>query len=125
MITLKRILFSWLVNFLGLWLAASLFSGISYNEQLLVLIIASIIFGVVNALVRPLIMILSLPAILLTFGLFTLVVNTAMLYITSFFYPKFQVKSIWSAIGAVIILWIVNYLMTDLIGDRVMRSKQN
>ncbi|MDP4038646.1 MAG: phage holin family protein [bacterium] len=116
---LKRILFSWLVNFLGLWVAVNLFSGISYNDQLRVLIIASLIFGIINSLVRPLIIILSLPAIVLTFGLFTLIINASMLYVTSFFYPRFQIKSIWSAAGAVVILWIVNYLMTDLIGDKI------
>jgi putative membrane protein len=121
----KQVLFSWLINFFGLWLAASLFSGIDYNDQIFVLIIASFIFGVANTLIRPVLMILSLPAVVLTYGLFTLVINTAMLYVTSFFYPRFQVKSIWSAIGAVIILWIVNYLMTDLIGEKVMRSKKH
>lgn len=122
---LKGVLFSWLVNFLGLWLAASLFSGITYNDQLLVLLIASAIFGFINFLIRPLVMILSLPAVILTFGLFTLIVNASMLYITSFFYPRFQVKSIWSAIGAVIILWLVNYLMTDLVENKIIRSKNN
>lgn len=122
---LKSVLFSWLVNFLGLWLAASLFSGITYNDQLLILLIASAIFGFINFLIRPLVMILSLPAVILTFGLFTLIVNASMLYITSFFYPRFQVKSIWSAIGAVIILWLVNYLMTDLAENKIIRSKNN
>jgi len=116
---LKRILFSWVVNFLGLWVAASLSSGISYHDQLKVLFIASLIFGLVNSFIRPVVIILSLTAIVLTYGLFTLVVNTLMLYITSFFYPRFQVKSVWSAVGAVIILWIINYLMTDLVKDKI------
>ena len=119
---LKRFLFSWLVNFLGLWAASELFSSIQYGGKLRFLIIASAIFGIVNALVRPIVVILSLPAIVLTFGLFTLVVNTLMLYVTSFFYPTLQINSRWSAFGAVIIVWLVNYLMTDLIVERKERA---
>ena len=115
----KRILFSWLVNFLGLWVAANLFSGIYYNDQIRVLIIASLIFGIANSLIRPLLIILSLPAIVWTYGIFTLIINASMLYLTSFFYPRFQVKSVWSAVGAVIILWVINYLMTDLVKDKI------
>ncbi len=114
---LKRLLFRWVVNFLGLWVAAELFAGISYGDKLRVLIIASLIFAIVNSLVRPLVVLLSLPAILVTFGIFMLVVNTLMLYITSFFYHKLHVDSIWSAIGAVLIIWFVNFLMTDLFGQ--------
>lgn len=77
---------------------------------------AAFVFGLVNALIKPLVVILSLPAIVLTYGVFTLVINTLMLYITSFFYPKFGVRSIAAAIGAVMIIWLVNYLMTDLVG---------
>lgn len=115
---LKRLLISWLVNFLGLWAAASIFAGIQYNQQLKVLLIASLIFGIVNALIRPLVVILSLPAIVFTLGLFTLVVNALMLYITSALYKPFQVKSVWSALGAVIIIWLVNYVMNDLLVDQ-------
>lgn len=118
---LKRFLFAWLVNFLGLWVASELFAGISYGGKLRFLLIASAIFGIVNALIRPIVIILSLPAIVLTFGLFTLVVNALMLYVTSFFYPTLHIASGWSAVGAVIIVWAVNYLMTDLV---VERSKQ-
>lgn len=115
---LKRFLLSWLVNFAGLWVAAQLFSGISYNDQARVLVIASLIFGLVNALIRPLVIILSLPAIVFTLGLFTLVVNALMLYLTSALYHNFKINSIWSAMGAVVVVWLVNYLMTYLIEDR-------
>lgn len=112
---LRRILFSWLVNFVGLWIAAQLFVGrISYDDRIGVLIIAALVFGIVNALIRPLVVLLSLPAIVLTLGIFMLFVNAAMLFVTSFFYPTFQVASWPSAIGTVIIIWLVNYLFTTL-----------
>lgn len=113
----KRLIFAWIVNFLGLWVAAELFTGISYNDKIHYLIIAALIFAAVNALIRPLLVILSLPAIVLSFGLFTLLVNTAMLYLTSLLYPKLHISSFLSALGAVVILWLINFLMTDLFYD--------
>lgn len=106
---LKRFLLSWLVNGVGLFIAAMLFSGVDYGNKLVVLVVASLIFGLVNSLIRPLIVLLSLPAIVLTLGLFTLVVNALMLWITSLLYPAFQVQSALSAIGAVIVVWVINY----------------
>lgn len=106
---LKRFLLSWLVNGVGLFIASLLFSGVGYSNKIIVLVVASLIFGLVNSLVRPLIILLSLPAIVLTLGLFTFVVNAMMLWITSLIYPAFQVNSIASAVGAVIIVWFINY----------------
>jgi len=106
---LKRFLLSWLVNGVGLFIASLLFSGVGYGNKIIVLVVASLIFGLVNSLVRPLIILLSLPAIVLTLGLFTFVVNAMMLWITSLLYPAFQVNSIASAVGAVIIVWFINY----------------
>lgn len=114
---LKRFFYSWAVNFVGLALAGQFFSGIQYQDKLRVLIVASLIFGLVNALIRPLVVILSLPAIVLTLGLFTLVINTAMLYLTSAVYKPFQVTTIWSAVGAVIVVWLVNYIMVSLVKE--------
>lgn len=100
----------WLANAIGLFTAAMLFAGVDYGDKLAVLLLASLIFGVVNSLIRPLIVIISLPAMVLTLGLFTLVVNTFMLYITSRLYPAFQLHSVIDAVGSVVILWLVNYL---------------
>ncbi|MCA9349770.1 phage holin family protein [Candidatus Saccharibacteria bacterium] len=112
---LKRILFSTLINFLGLTVAANLIDGINYQDNYRVLIIASLVFGFVNALIRPVIIILSLPAILATFGLFTFVVNGLMLYLTSIFYGSFEIANFRSAILAGFLIWVINYLMTDLV----------
>lgn len=112
---IRGFLLRWLVNFLGLWAAATLLSGINYQDKLPVLIVASLIFSIVNALVRPLIVLLSLPVIVLTLGLFTLIINTFMLYLVTIFYRSFQVNSLWSGLLAVIIIWIVNYLLDDLL----------
>jgi putative membrane protein len=117
----NRFLLSWVVNFLGLWAAARLFSSIDYQSQLWVLLIASLIFGIVNAIVRPVVVILSLPAIVVTLGIFTLVVNVLMLYLTSLIFPKLEINSIAAAIGAVVIIWLVNYVFNDIL----MPDKEN
>jgi putative membrane protein len=115
---LKQFLLRWMVNFLGLWTAATLLSGISYQDHLRVLIWAALIFSIVNALVKPFIILLTLPVIVLTLGLFTLVVNAFMLYLVTFFYHRFQVTNFRTAVVAVLIVWVVNYLLDDVIDRR-------
>ena len=105
-----------LVNFLGLWAAAELMTGsIGYNDKLSILVVAALIFSMVNAVIRPIVVILSLPAIVLTLGLFTLVINAFMLFLVTKIYPSFQLRSFWTAVVATIIIWIVNYLLTELL----------
>ncbi len=105
-----------LVNFLGLWAAAELMTGsINYQSSWQVLAITAVIFSLVNAVIRPVIVLLSLPAIVLTLGLFTLVINAGMLYLVTKIYPAFYLRSFWTAVIATVIIWIVNYLLTDLL----------
>lgn len=110
---IKNFILRWLVNFLGLWAAASLLSGIDYTGRLRVLIWAALIFSIVNAVLRPLIVLLTLPAIVLTLGLFMLVINSLMLYLVDFLYTKFTITSLKSAVMAVIIIGGANYLLDD------------
>ncbi len=95
-------------------MAATFLKGIN-ADSFTVLMIASLIFGLVNALLRPTLVILSLPAIVLTSGLFSLIINTLLLYVTSAIYKPFRVETIWSAIGAVIVVWLANYAMEFII----------
>jgi putative membrane protein len=116
---LRKFALRWLVNFLGLWAAAEVMTGsIQYNEKLRVLVIAALIFSLVNAVIRPLVVILSLPAIVLTLGLFTLLINAFMLYLVTKIYPSFHLRSFWTAVLATVIIWVVNYLLTDLLEPR-------
>ncbi len=112
---IKQFFLRWLVNFLGLWMAAELIGGITYGDRLRVLIWAALIFSIVNALIRPLIVLLTLPAIILTLGFFSLIINTFMLYLVTIVYHKFHIASFWSAFWAVIAIWVVNYLLSDLL----------
>ncbi|HSX41634.1 MAG TPA: phage holin family protein [Candidatus Saccharimonadales bacterium] len=111
----RKFILRWLLNFLGLWVAASLLSGIDYNDKMAVLIVAALVFSIVNAFIRPLIILLALPAIVLTLGLFTFVVNAFMLYLVTVLYHPFHVASFGQAVLGAVIIWLVNYLLTDVL----------
>lgn len=113
-ILVQQFLIRWVVNFFGLWAAAWLFSNaISYSDHIRVLIWAALIFSIVNALIRPALIVLTLPAIVLTLGLFTLIINAFLLYLVTLIYPKFHIVNFRSAVLAVIIVWLVNYVTSS------------
>ncbi len=112
---LRQFIVRCIANGLGLWIAGDLIPGISYSDSFAVLVIAALIFSVVNALIRPIAVLLALPAIILTLGLFTLIINGLMLYLVTLLYNEFTVASFGSAIIAVIIIWIVNYAINTVV----------
>jgi len=120
---IRKFILRWLVNFLGLWAAAELMTGsINYGDKIRVLVIAALIFSVVNAVIRPVVVLLSLPAIVLTLGLFTLVINAFMLYLVTKIYHPFHLRSFWTAVIATVIIWVVNYLLTELLEPKSAKS---
>lgn len=113
---LSRFLVRWLVCSLGLWIAAGLLgSDITYNSELRVIIIAGLILAVINAVIRPLLIILSLPAILLSLGLFMVVINGFTVYLASKLYTPLHVTDFWAAILAGIVIGLVNYLVSAIL----------
>ena len=98
----------WSINLLALVIAGSLISGIAM-EGLGTGIIAAGIFGVVNAVIRPVVLLLTLPINLLTLGLFTLVVNAAMLMLVSALVPGFVVESFRSAFFGALIVSLISW----------------
>lgn len=115
---LYRFLVRWLVCSLGLWIAAGLLrSGIEY-EGTLVIIIAGLILAVINAIIRPIVVLLSLPAILFTLGVFMIFINGFMVYLVSSLYPSLHITSFWIAILAGMIIGLVNYLVTAILETR-------
>ena len=104
----------WALNSLGIWVAVRLL-GSSYDVSAATtstFILAGLIFSLVNTVLKPIVVILSLPAILLTLGLFTLIVNGLMVYITLAIVPGLAM-SFGSSILAGIILSLVNYIMSS------------
>jgi len=99
------------------WVAAALFGGIGFSG-LFTLIVAAIVFGLVNALIRPVVLLLTLPLNILTLGLFTLVVNAAMLGLTALLLPGMRVAGFWAAFFGAIVVGLVSWAASRAIGDR-------
>ncbi len=113
-VVIQQFLIRWIVNFFGIWAAAYILAGhVTYQDHIRVLIWAALIFSIVNALIRPLVILLTLPAIVLTLGILTLFINAAMLFLVTKIYPKFHIVNYRFAILAVIIVWLVNYLLNS------------
>ncbi|EFH11166.1 phage holin family protein [Pseudoroseomonas cervicalis] len=98
------------------WCAAMLVGGISFSGPFN-LVIAAIVFGVVNALIRPVVMLLSLPLNVITLGLFTLVVNAAMLGLTALLMPGMRVASFGAAFLGALVVAIVSWIASRAVGD--------
>jgi putative membrane protein len=113
---LRRFLITWAFNFVALWVAAWILSGIDY-DGIGVLIVASLVFSIVNIFVRPLIILFTLPLVLLTLGLALFFINLLMLYLTSWIVDDFSIDGFWWAVLATIIIWVVNSLLEAFFGD--------
>ncbi len=101
---------------IGLWLASKIgFVGFNSTETL---IAAALLLGIVNAFVRPFIVILTLPITLLTLGLFLLVINALMIMLVSYFLPGFVVAGFWPAVFAALVVSLTSWVMSGWIGPR-------
>src|SRR6202167_1296584 len=102
---------------IGLWLASKIVGGIAFSSTG-TLIAAALLLGIVNAFVRPIIIILTLPLTLLTLGLFLLVINALMIMLVAWFLPGFLVAGFWSAVFAAIVVSLTSWVMSGWIGPR-------
>ena len=107
-----------LIAALGLWAATEVFEGRIVINSATTLIIAGLLLGVVNAIVRPIAVVLSLPALLLTLGLFLLVINAAMLGLVALLLPGFHIAGFWTAVGGSLIVSLVSWIASWFIGSR-------
>jgi putative membrane protein len=105
------------ISALGLWVASLLLSGIRF-ESPAKLAIAAVLLGVINAVVRPIAFILTLPLTLVTLGLFLFVLNAAMVGLVARLVPGFTISGFWTAMGAAVIVWLVSWLSSSLIGSK-------
>lgn len=98
-----------LVNALGLWLAAEIVPGIAI-QGVGTLVLAALLMGVVNALVRPVAVVLTLPITVLTLGIFLLVVNAAMFALVAWLLPGFTVSGFLAALLGWLIVSVVSWV---------------
>lgn len=119
----------WILNSFGLWIAVRIF-GTGYGNSEIIsgaapFLIAGLIFSIINSVLRPIVIILSLPAILLTLGLFTIVVNGLMVYLSLKLTPGLSM-TFWNSVLTGIVLSLVNYIVSnalELQHGRMRRGK--
>lgn len=104
------------INLLLLALVAWMFEGVQVSGAM-ALIFAGIILGLLNAFLRPIIILLTLPLTILTFGLFVFVINALMLMITSAMVRGFEVSGFWPALGAALVYSALSFLVTLFLSD--------
>lgn len=105
-----------LVTALGLWLASRFVPGVAFTDDLS-LLLAAVLLGVVNAVVRPILVVVTFPLTVVTLGLFLLVVNAATIGLTAVFLDGFAVDGLWPGIGAAIVTGLVSWIAGSVIGD--------
>ncbi|MCF8040454.1 MAG: phage holin family protein [Desulfarculaceae bacterium] len=113
----KGFIFRWVVNALGLLFVSWLFDGIQVNGVGWAFV-AALFLGVFNALVRPVLILLTLPITVVTMGLFILVINALMLWLTGTLLAGFQVHGFWTAVGGALVLSVISMAANSLVGDR-------
>lgn len=100
---------------LGLWVAAQLLDGLHFASTG-ALVLSAVLLGIVNGVVRPIAFVLTLPITVVTLGLFLLVLNAGMVALVALIVPGFTISGFWTAVGASIIVSLVSWATSSLIG---------
>jgi putative membrane protein len=110
----KTILLRWLVNAIALFVVVNVVSGISV-ERWQTLLVGALVLGLLNAFLRPLLLLLTLPVNILTLGLFTLVLNGFIFYLAAWLVKGFNVTGFWSSFVAALVFSIISFLLNLLL----------
>jgi putative membrane protein len=109
-----------LINAAALWTAARVVPGISIEGDWRVLLVVALVFGALNAVIRPILFVVTLPVLLLTLGLFTFVLNAFMLWLTSktahLVGLEFHVDGFWAAFIGALVITVVSFVLSLLVG---------
>jgi putative membrane protein len=116
-----------LVNAAALWVATRIVPGVSFDGGVLPFLGVALVFGMINATLRPLTKILTFPLIILTLGIFALVVNGLMLWLTSSLSETlglgFYVRGFWAAFWGALVVRLVSLILSMLIRDQAMSER--
>jgi putative membrane protein len=114
---MARLLLRWLLNAVGLWVATEIVPGVSASGWQ-ALVIAALLLGLVNALVRPVLVLLTLPITVVTLGLFLVVINACMLLLVAWLVPGFAIDDLfWSGILAALWMSLFGFAVQTLLAD--------
>jgi putative membrane protein len=105
------IVLRYLGNLAALWVASQVFDKLSYGGAFGTLALAALVFTIVNWIVKPVLAVLSIPLIIVTFGIAYFFVNVLMLVLTDAVVDKFEAGPFWTVVGATIVIWLVNLVI--------------
>jgi len=114
-ILLVRLLVLWGINVLALMVVDWLFDSVSIGRWGS-LLVGALVLMIGNAIIKPILAILTLPLVILTFGLSYFAINVAMLALAEWFASDFSIDGFWTYVGATIVVWIVNLVVGALLG---------
>jgi putative membrane protein len=117
-----RLAVAWAVNLAALWIADALWESVTIDGWAAYLIGAAVL-GIANAILKPLLAVLTLPLIILTLGFFYLVINIAMVALAELIAPDFSIDGFWTYVGTVIVVWVVNWIGGQVVGDLDGRAR--
>ena len=117
-----QLLLAWAINALALWVANGIFSGVDIHGWAAYLIGAAVL-GIANAIVKPILALLTLPLIVFTLGLFYLLINIAMVALAEWIAPNFSIDGFWTYVGIVVVVWAVNWIVGQIVGDLEGRKR--
>lgn len=113
---INEFLFRWFVSSLGLLIAAGVLgSRVDFQSNLGVIVVAGLVLALINTIVKPIIVIFSFPLLLITFGLFTIVINGLMVLLASKLYSDLHVTNFTAAMLAGMVIGLVNYLVVTIV----------
>ena len=117
----RDILIKWIINTVALFVVVKVIKGINLNatglDAIVILAVTVAIIGIINAFIRPIILFLTLPLNILTFGLLTFLINGILFGLAGLLVKGFEITSLWSAVIGYIFFSIVSFLLTIIIVD--------
>lgn len=115
-VQLLRFLVLWGLNILLLWVASSLFGKSVWFDSVGTLVLSALLFGIAHAVLKPILVILTLPVTVLTLGLFLLVINALILMLVAWVVPGFHVAGFWPAVGVGLFISVFSFLLSLVLG---------
>lgn len=113
---LQEFLFRWFVSSLGLFIAAGILGGsVDFGSSFTVIVIAGLVLAGLNTIIKPIVVFLSLPILIFSFGLFMIVINGLMVLLASKLYDELQVTNFFAAMLAGMVIGLVNYLVVAIV----------
>jgi putative membrane protein len=109
-----RLILTWLINAVALIALPYVFTSIAVDDFVTALVVA-VVLGLVNALIRPILILLTLPATILTLGLFIFVINGLLFWAVGSFVPGFHVAGFWAGVFGAIVFSVISWILSAIL----------